>query len=410
MLGLVRCRTMNEDFWPSRRLHRGGNSSNLTTEVTYTEDMVSKWLWKTVAPCLLLIGTTGNSYVIVMMFRLRHRMNKCIRFNLLMLSFTDIVILITALGRVWLDYMFNVDIRTISDVSCKLHVFVQYTFTSMSSWILVSYNLEMFISVAFAFYGRSWNTVRKARLRLLLVFICLACLNCFSFWTVGLRTDGSITNCQSNSIGIDVYRVDVYVWVYMIFMSLLPFTILTLLNSLIIRTVIHSKLLDGAKHGGREGKGDRRLHRLPLTTTFFLVSTFPSAVVVVTNSYTWSEWDERVQARLYLAWSIVALLHYTNPAFNFVIYTFHKVREEQQKRELSKRRSQMSRSFATVSQRSELPPAPHHPQRPLHAYRHRYLPKVTLKATKLSMFPLSGKPNPQHCTDAAVQEHYDEGV
>lgn len=71
----------------------------------------------------------------------------------------------------------------------------------------------------------------------------------------------------------------------------------------------------------------------------------------------------------------------------------------------------MSRRFSTVSQWSELPPAPkHHPQRSLRAYRHRYLPKVILKPTKLSMFPLSGKPNPQHCTDAAVQEHYDEGV
>ncbi|XP_046569215.1 uncharacterized protein LOC124277552 [Haliotis rubra] len=340
----VRRRKMNEDFWPSRRFNRNGNSSNLTTEVTYTEDMVSEWLWKTVAPCLLLIGTTGNSYVIVMMFRLNRQMNKCIRFNLLMLAFTDIIILITALGRVWLDYMFNVDIRAISDVGCKLHVFIQYTFTSMSSWILVSYNLEMFIGVAFTFYGMLWNTVRKTRLRLFLVFLCISCLNCFSFWTVGLRRNDIITVCQSTAVGVDVYRADVYVWVYMVLMSFLPFTLLALLTILTIRSVVHSKLQDGTKHGGREGIGDYKLHRLVLTTTFFLISTFPSAVVMVTNSYTWTERDGFVQARLYLAWSIAALLHYTNYAFNFVIYTFHKIREEQQKRVRKRRISQMSRT------------------------------------------------------------------
>ncbi len=69
--------------------------------------------------------------------------------------------------RYWLIALFDWDIRLESNAACKIHVFLTYYTTQLSSWILVLITLDCFISVSFPlkvlFYtmGQTWHFIHR---------------------------------------------------------------------------------------------------------------------------------------------------------------------------------------------------------------------------------------------------------
>ncbi len=51
--------------------------------------------------------------------------------------------------RYWMIALFEWDVRLESNAACKIHVFLTYYTTQLSSWILVLITLDCFISVSF---------------------------------------------------------------------------------------------------------------------------------------------------------------------------------------------------------------------------------------------------------------------
>ncbi|XP_052077874.1 psychosine receptor-like [Mytilus californianus] len=70
---------------------------------------------------------------------------------LAVLAITDITVLLDGLLRYWIEYTFKIDIRTLSDASCKINLFILYFAMQYSSWILVCLIVDRFIKTNFPF-------------------------------------------------------------------------------------------------------------------------------------------------------------------------------------------------------------------------------------------------------------------
>ena len=116
---------------------------------------------KTVILALIMaIGLLGNALNLIVLGKSNMRKVMTFRF-LFYLSAVDLIVLITGTTDLFLRHLFNFEIRTYSNVMCKLHTFLTYTVTHLSS------NLLMTVSVhrAFDMVYINFSTCQKASIR-----------------------------------------------------------------------------------------------------------------------------------------------------------------------------------------------------------------------------------------------------
>ena len=68
---------------------------------------------------------------------------------LLILSLSDTTVLCVGLIRKWIIEMFDTDVRTLSNIGCKINLFMIYFFMHLSSWTLVCVTTERFVQVRY---------------------------------------------------------------------------------------------------------------------------------------------------------------------------------------------------------------------------------------------------------------------
>ena len=104
--------------------------ANLTEDyymfTTIPEFQASELIWKLVPPILIIFGSIGNTLSIVVLTRKSMR-NSTTTLYLTFLAFSDILVLYTGLLRQWIFYVFEYDIRIVSEVGCKIHLCLVYT-------------------------------------------------------------------------------------------------------------------------------------------------------------------------------------------------------------------------------------------------------------------------------------------
>ena len=106
----------------------------------------SDLLKKIFTPLLLCLGTFGN--IISIKIFCKDTMKKYTTFRYLtLLSVIDLCTLYTGCGQILFEVFFNLDIRSLNDVSCKMNSFLVYFFTHFSSMLLAAMSVDRTIAI-----------------------------------------------------------------------------------------------------------------------------------------------------------------------------------------------------------------------------------------------------------------------
>lgn len=328
---------------------------DVDTSVYYN---VEKYLWIIFSPLFLLIGFVGNLLNICVLFRLKFYKNATYTL-LFILAFTDLTVLLTGLTRYFIIYAFDVDIRVLSEFSCRFSLFLIYFSMQFSSWILVLVTVIRFMKT-FVPLRRTASkeiTIKNTLISLLIAAVMILGINLHFFWTNGITVkDGC------SSLTPEYYEFDekVFVYVDFVFLSILPACIMIILNSLICyelekltKTRRRMSIQPGMSLPRRQKSTKRVTWMLVVTTSYFIVATIPISIYFIVDSYVRPGADSSTKSRLDIAWTITYLFQYSHFALNFYLYT---ATNEKFRNELTTLTKNVYQRISTSSQ--SIKPAP----------------------------------------------------
>lgn len=117
------------------------NNESNKNELTLYYESLGNIMTAILSPILLVIGALGNPLCILILLRKKKRSSTVV--YLCILAIFDFLVLYTGLLRQYVNQIWNIDIRNISQIFCKLHV----------NWIFIlKFNLIIFFKDIFYLY------------------------------------------------------------------------------------------------------------------------------------------------------------------------------------------------------------------------------------------------------------------
>lgn len=323
----------------------------------YPEYKAGKLVWCIFPPILIFFGTIGNVMSIVVLNRKPMR-ESTVSIYLTALSVMDMLVLYTGLMRQWLRVVIELDLRVISEMSCKIHIWLVYFTLDMSVWLLVSVTIERCVSVMFPYTVKQYFTRCTALVNIAVIAVLLLALNSHYLYGLGdvqTTTDGArtIERCVSLWNGYEHFEFHVWPWIDLCVFSLIPLIVLFIANISIIQKILT-----------RRRRNARRINPVVWTTTseqqryqdkktssmtimllvlnlVFFVCTTPISVYLIGEPYWLDDLTPRQEAVLSLVWAITNMLQYTNNSINFLLYCISGSRFRNTLKELFQRRNRV---------------------------------------------------------------------
>lgn len=202
-------------------------------------------LWKIVPPFLLIFGTIGNIFSIIVL-RSPNLCKSVSALYLTSLAVADIFALHTGLLRQWIKYTFDVDIRYTNLIVCKLHRVFTYMFQYASVWTLVAVTVDRAIVVWFPLRSRVVCT-KITTIGILIIIYVFSFSICSPFLhgiiSSQIRTNHThILSCEHfKELEIRQFMRNVWPWIDLTFYCFLPFCIMIVSNILLITHVISAR-------------------------------------------------------------------------------------------------------------------------------------------------------------------------
>lgn len=320
------------------------NTESITegpAEIVINGNYIAENLWSYMPSLFLILGTVSNTLSVVLFLRSEMRKHSSFVYFAI-LNIVNLGALYVNCIRGVMEFNFGIDIRSYSLFICKLHVFLTYFLSHLSSLILSIIGVDRVISVMLLHLAKKVCTPRLA----IYVTICLVVFNFllsshFLYMESGYKTvSSSIESNQTIVIenvicdirdGTEYHYFVNNVWklIDMSMYAFIPFVIM-LTSSLIIilRIAQQSKRLKNhsKKNGSiKETRFNTRTRNLALmlipVNIMFLIFVGPVVVAI----YTYDDLGKD-----HLALLIVEGLSLCNFTLNFFIYfaTSSKFREE----------------------------------------------------------------------------------
>jgi len=101
-------------------------------------------------PVIIVTGSFGNLLAGLVLLRPRMRMTS-VYFYLLALAGADTLVLYTSAFKTWIRLLTNYELLHLSDVTCKLLMFILLVSLYLSAWLVVLTTVDRFIAVWFPF-------------------------------------------------------------------------------------------------------------------------------------------------------------------------------------------------------------------------------------------------------------------
>ncbi|KAL8582223.1 hypothetical protein ACOMHN_036980 [Nucella lapillus] len=310
---------------------RNTTSWTLSNPPVYPETQIALMLWKVWPPCILLLGGFGNIATIFVM-RLIKDHNSSQHAILIALAVSDLTLLYTGTLRHWLYYLFNVDLRSLHTVTCKLHIWLVYTSGTASAWLLTFVTVQRTLAVKWPLKMRTVFSLKRTWGITIAVVVAAAGVN--FHWVVGMK----VVNNRCTATWSASYRAltVLWRWVDMCLSSLLPAGCLLVCDVILSSTLYKATLVPSASvssvsnvttaqytHSRRKTASRTTVMILTLSCTFLLL-TLPVCVHLVWEYYAdvFVNKASRLYAQGTLVFAVTFLLWYTNSAVNFLLYCF----------------------------------------------------------------------------------------
>ena len=200
---------------------------NDTTDEVDTNHTLAMTLLRTVIPVIVLMGTVGNTLSFCVLMRRRMRSTP-MYFYLTLLAVADTFVLYVSAFKVWIRAMTRFEVLHLSNVGCKLIMFILLCSFYLSAWLVVLVTLDRFLVVWFPFRGYLLMRIRQARLTAGVLAVVVAVYNVHVFWTMGLHRFGSAPTCDAAQDNF--FMTHVFEYLKLISYCVVPFTIVLALN------------------------------------------------------------------------------------------------------------------------------------------------------------------------------------
>ena len=288
---------------------------------------VAKWIWRIVAPLIFLIGTVGNFGIILIMYRMKFWKKITYGF-LVFLAISDTFALCIGLSRQWIMRVFQYDFRDSSDFGCKFVVFNTYFWMHISSWTLVCITIERFLKTRDPFRNHCLNVSRILKCTYLVVILLSIGLDIPLIVTNGLVLTENGLVCNNTSQEYYIYEEKYFIYLDLIWLSLLPFIVMLIMNIFVGRTIRNSirrrqQFIPDEHYRARHGRTNKRLTRMLFwTSVYFLITTLPISIHNIVDTYlsTTSTPSNQTTAGLFLSRAILYPLQFSNYSVNLYIY------------------------------------------------------------------------------------------
>ena len=253
------------------------------------------------------------------------------------LAVVDSLVLLIAVLRELIYYYTAVDVRELSNLTCKVHLWLSYNLTGLSCWLLCVISTDRLIAIKFPLWAKSHCTKTTALVIgiLLSAIVSLIDSHLLVFIyrdEVYVSSNASNTTtllevlCSPSSIHYIKFKKQVWPILTFILYSFSPIVWLITCNIILFKQL---SLRNVKKQSGRkvdtEGRRERRdmkslTKMLIVVCVVFIAVTVPTCIYLITAPYVFARTSPHDIAKRLLAWAIVAFFLYCNNTFNFIIY------------------------------------------------------------------------------------------
>ena len=188
-------------------------------------------LLRTVIPVIVLMGTVGNTLSFCVLVR-RGMRSTPMYFYLTLLAVADTFVLYVSAFKVWIRAVTQFEVLHLSNVGCKLFMFILLCSFYLSAWLVVLVTLDRFLVICFPFRGYLLLRIRRARLTAAVLAVVVAVYNGHVFWTISLHQYGSALTCDADEDNF--FMMHVFEYLKLISYCVVPFVIVVTLNVCIL--------------------------------------------------------------------------------------------------------------------------------------------------------------------------------
>jgi hypothetical protein len=238
------------------------------------------------------------------------------------LAIADTSVLLLGLSVMWL-YLLNKKWSLLlqSTYGCKFLSLLFYTVSDTSVWLVCMMSADRCIAVTRPLHASSICTVRRARISVCILVLCILLINIHFLFTYYLSSDNECTTHERYNFFIH----HIWPWIDAAVYSALPFILLLTINLIIVHSLFQarrstSKLqIYQSKRNRNKNKLSTSMSRklttmLLAVTVFFLLTSFPMVCLqIYTNLH---QQHNNLFAQLYLK-PICETLQYSNHCVSY---------------------------------------------------------------------------------------------
>ncbi|CAF4242553.1 unnamed protein product [Rotaria sp. Silwood2] len=242
------------------------------------------------------------------------------------LAIADTSVLLLGLSLMWL-YLVNRQWSLLlqSTSGCKFLSLLFYTVADVSVWLVCMMSADRCIAVIRPLHANSICTVRRARISVLILVICITLINIQFLFTHHLSIENECTYHKR----YEFFSRQIWPWIDAAVYSALPFILLLTMNLIIVHGLFQARRSTSnlqiyqsqiTRHKNRllTSMSKKLTTMLLAVTFFFLLSSFPMVCLqIYTNLYKNHEYQQF--ADFYLK-PLCETLQYSNHCINFFLY------------------------------------------------------------------------------------------
>jgi hypothetical protein len=299
--------------------------SNPTSQLIADLNNATFWINRLSPIILIVFGTIGNLFNIVIFTRRSLRTNPCSMYFLAS-SMANCIVMYVALLTRYLATSWNIDPSATNTYWCKIRYLLIYPALSLALWFIVLASIDRYLTSSDQIRHRQWSSVPIARKTILLTTIVMFTINLHVLIFARAEIIDGTATC---TILPNEYLVffNLFVPIISCIVPLILMSIFGLLTIINIRRIRHRVAPhDNRIQNDRLRTNDRQLIIMLLIQVFIttiivapwsVINMF-SAIGITILKYKFSPLDQTVYN---FAFNLSRMLYYINPVLSFYIYT-----------------------------------------------------------------------------------------
>lgn len=288
----------------------------MNNSTSYSHVHVTRWISTTISPLILFGCALGNivSFFVLLRPRLRKQTTSI---YLAVLCVAEMGTCFTGLLRQFLIDAFAFDLRGLSPLACRIHIYLTYVFLRLAPVLIALVTLQRF------FYVRQLASCSMfsscLQIFICISVVCLAEFHLFMFYDLTFPDTLPRDHRRPFECTVDMlkhkkyyfFRSNIYSKLTLVVYTIIPLAIIIIGNTLLVQTVRQASARTNSKT--RKKRSVTRM--LFLVSILYTVLTSPASIfmAVAPTKY-------QLAPTFRLQWTLLRLLFYLCHSVNFLLF------------------------------------------------------------------------------------------